>query len=226
MQPLILSNNYLVRLTDISDIRSEDEFLIDYKNHWPAFLPLYDIAPVIHDCPIGLHMVVWGAKSPVRVRLFDKSSSGYLLKPSFGSDIPHYFQFEVSGFANFPRGSFFETTLDAGEYLFIPRTLVGSFDSGSDTDNNALLRSCFVDASNFRDFRHWLSVESNLAPSSAVWSRQVSDITFDTSMNRDPTDVSLVPNSAMNSKTELPVAAEKKTGGNRRNRGGGMRGNC
>lgn len=201
----------------------DEDPILDYRSHWPAFLPLYDITPKVHHCPVGLHMVVWGAKTSVKVRLFERSLGAHVLKPSIGSDVPHYLQYEESGFSstvNALPSAYTETTLEEGQFIFIPRTMVASFDAVASSDNNALLRSCFVDASNLKEVREMIAMEARVVPSSRVWLAAIDKMSFQSAMDRNPTERFIVG-------TAIPgVAAEtvheNKSG--RRNRGGGLRG--
>lgn len=170
-------------------------------------------------------MVVWGAKGSIKARLFDTSSAQQVLRPSLGSDIPHYIQYGESGFApKVPSGSFSETTLEEGLFLFVPRTMVVSFDSRSAGDNNALMKSCFVDASNLMHVREMIALEAKMAPSSYLWLSEIDTLSFEYAVTRNPIAQPLIPGGTSLEATTLTESVSNKKP-DRRNRGAsGMRG--
>lgn len=223
--PEIVANNYLPRWSAAREENPEDIHLLDYRSQWPAFLPLYDLTPVVHQCPVGLHMVVWGAKGSVKARLYGTSSAHQVLRPSIGSEVPHYVQYAESGFApTMPSSSFSETTLEEGQFLFVPRTMVVSFDSRAAGDNNALLKSCFVDASNLMHVREMIALEAKMAVSSKQWLSEIDTLSFEYAVSRNPVAQPLLSGgNTVEAARGAEVVSEKKP--NRRNRGtSGMRG--
>ena len=223
--PDVLGNNYLHRLKNVRNLHS-DEGLLDYKLQWPAFLPLYDVSPVIHSCPIGLHMIVWGSKGPIKARLYDRLSASSYLGPLLSNEVPHYVHYGENGFdatKKVPSDCFSETTLGEGEYLFVPATMLVSFDCDTATENNVLLRSCFADASNLKEFRSLLAVEAKISFGSREWLTEIDRLSFDYSLSRSPPELPLI-SAESGATAEVTRDVEQKPAGKRRNRGGGMRG--
>lgn len=221
VMPRIVGNDYLPRWTAARELFRDEGALLNYRTHWPAFLPLYDVTPMVHRCPVGLHMVVWGARGPVKARLFDVATASHLLKPSLGSDVLHYFQYAESGFATDPE-LYSETILEEGQFLFVPQTMLASFDSGASSSNNALLKSCFVDASNLKDVREQIAMEAAVAQSSRIWLKEIDHLSFSYIMTRTPADFPMLGGGDVAADGTDDIGAEKKSG--RRNRGSGMRG--
>jgi hypothetical protein len=234
LMPAILANDYLRRWSPREGAGAgagagAGEPLLDYTSHWPAFLPLYDVSPPVHTCPLGLHMLVWGARGEggVTARLFDRASSGRL-GVSLGQDVPHYLHYATSGFSPaLPPAAYSETSLGQGEFLFVPRTMLASFDSGPSADSSVLLRSCFADASNLKDVRAMVALEAQLEPSSRPWLAEIDRRAFDLSLARHPAEPALLSGRGAGAAAAPPgaEAAPEKKGGSRRSRGGGgMRG--
>jgi hypothetical protein len=219
-------NNYLKRFSYPSGLSKEDEPPINFFLQWPSLVPLYDESPGIHNCPGDMHMVVWGTGVDVKVRIFEKMSLSRVLEPSLGSDIPHHVSYSGTGFpvTELSNSLFSETVLSPGEYLFIPGTHAASFNSGSATEA-ALMRQCFVDASNLKKFKEFVNIEAKIIKGSRIILDQIESLAFDASMSREPVDVDFVPKSVSVSEKASALEKSPNTGNrDRRNRGGALRG--
>lgn len=223
--PKIVFNNYLKRFVYPSDSSKEDEPQINLGLQWPSLIPLYDELPRIQACPGNMHMVVWGSDIEIRVRIFEKSSWSHRLEPSLGSEIPHYITYAGTGYptSEFSGDYFSETVLKPGEYLLIPGTHVASFNSGSAIEA-ALMRQCFVDASNLKTFKEFVTLEAKVMKATRPILNQIESLTFDATMSREPVDVDFVPK-AVATPEKAPAVEKTPASGSRdrRNRGGALR---
>jgi hypothetical protein len=208
--PAIASNTYLSKVNDAlygsvhkdnlySDEKSMN--LFNYSDHWPALFLLHqkDATPV-HSCPLNMHQVVWGAgKSKITVRLFPSTSSKSF-NPSLGKKYPLHFPiYSGSGFVlgqpvNPPEiPPYLESIITGNEFMFIPENYLASFlvDDDSDTSNNYLIRHCFVDASNFAEFKKSLSISSKVSQIDKTLLITIKAPSFDLKMVRFPVDMTV-----------------------------------
>lgn len=208
--PAIASNSYLSKVNDAlygsvyednlySDEKSMN--LFNYSDHWPALFLLHhkDATPV-HSCPLNMHQVVWGAgKSKITVRLFPSIYSNSF-NPSIGKKYPLHFPiYSGSGFVlgqpvNPPEiPPYLETIVTGNEFLFIPENYLASFlvDDDISISNSYLIRHCFVDASNFADFKKSLSVSSKVSQIDKILLNTIMSPSFDLKMARFPVDMTI-----------------------------------
>lgn len=168
--------------------------MIDTSKYWPTLIPITSKKGDIQQCPLGMHMVVWGATQPITARVFH-SSGAYVFGPEMGDKVLHYTTYKNNN--GFPSNQielppFTDITLDVGEFLFVPNNFLVAFKLHDDTLDGStgqytLLQTCFYDASNVNEVRDALEVEAMISPVSRVIYNAISSPSlFSFAMERDP----------------------------------------
>lgn len=197
---------------------------LNLATHWPTIVSLNDNVSNrnVEECPLDMHMVLWGSSEEITIRLFKSDVSSAYFSPEFGSPVYHYFQYQQNGFTPTNLPLFSETTLQPGEFLFIPNNYLISLKSTQQAAEKEvnLLKLCYFDASNVNDVRNALQVEALVSQTALQLLKQLNSPTeFDFKMTREP------PNEITVEKYhQFPKEQEKKieleSDVNRRNRQG------
>ena len=151
-----------------STLHDDESSPANYPNHWPALVPLNSTYSDMHRCPNDMHMVLWGASLPVEVQVNSNDS----LPPS-------------------------DLTLHEDEMLFVPRSMSIALRLVSESAWGGVLRNCFVDASNIRQFVGALSIEAKRSPASQALLDAISSVDYKAAqtsffMELNPQDLSLL----------------------------------
>lgn len=84
--PKAAANNYLFRLPPSTSPEDTDTETFNYRLLWPAILTIDSLDnPVVNTCPQNMHMLVWGASRPLRVRVYDQSAA-HTFHPTLGNN--------------------------------------------------------------------------------------------------------------------------------------------
>ena len=149
-------------------------------------------------------MVLWGASLPLTLRIYSLEFARRLspLPIAEGTTPAHHIAFAWDGFeesledgASSPP-PYVELTLAVDEVLFLPRSFVLSLKADADDGPGGILRNCFVDASNIRQFISALSIEAKASASSRALLEAISSADYDAShtafyMEQSPRDLTL-----------------------------------
>jgi hypothetical protein len=169
---------------------------VDFFRHWPSVVHLTsaDAPSPLHQCPLGLHMVLWAhGEARVRLRLFHKTDAakfGFGQEPEGGA-LLHYPRFRRSGFEEGAEGSpdvnFAELSLSANQYAFVPNNMMVSM-ARQGAEGSTLFRSCLLDASNLNVFRESLTTAAQASAYEEALLPTFMAPSFNISLNRDPAD--------------------------------------
>ena len=207
-----------------------DSMLIDLSSHWPSLTRITNLTDHNHtsSCPYSMHMLLWGPKEPLAIKILNISDLPDRYSPQPGQHILHYYHTNLTYSAiNSSWISYMETDLSSGEYLFVPADSLAVFDR---PDNNTdIYKLCFFDGSNMRMVRSSLITESYVSPFSKHLLKVLSSPTlFDFNMVRHPLSAFTYsvyrqhpkPN-ILSSGSDLASleSNEQKSSKNRRNRG-------
>jgi hypothetical protein len=191
--PSIAASSYLHRLEP--ELTESAEGLVDYIQQWPAVVPLPNGArwSVVGQCPLDMHMVVWGAETTVNLRLFLKSVSSKLL-PTIGQRenvYPHHVEYgDLSNLGELPKNS--EVKLEEKQFVFIPNAYLAQFAmQDREVVDGTLVKMCLVDASNYQVFKRALEVEAMVSAKAAKLLKDMYLPTFRTDMRRDLNELPL-----------------------------------
>lgn len=193
--PMIAVNSYYNKVPP-RPMSSGGNFDIDLSSHWPSLVEIGKGVIPTHSCPFGGHMVIWNpTPSKVSVQLVH-STDGSKLGNLFNGEKSHlHFPYFSNIMENDAQINYAEVLLGQNEYLFAPNNLLVNFNSrieaGERPEKVALLRSCFVDASNLNVFRHAISGPAHLYEHWANLQSVVDDVTFNVTMDATPKDTSL-----------------------------------
>ena len=185
--PSIAASSYLHRLEPELTVSAEG--FVDYIQQWPAVVLLPDDArwSVVGQCPLDMHMVVWGAEKTVNLRLFLKSVSSKLV-PTIGQRAnvyPHHVEYgDLSNLGELPKNS--EVKLEEKQFIFIPNAYLAQFAMHDrEAVDGTLVKMCLVDASNYQVFKRALEVEAKVSAKAAKLLKEMYLPTFRTDMRRD-----------------------------------------
>ena len=187
--PPVAAGSYLHRLG--AGLTMSVDGMTDFLRQWPAVMPLPGNShwSSITQCPLDMHMIVWGAEKSVNLRLFLKAVSAKL-SPSLGNRpnvYPHHIDYgDLSDRSESTLPKFSEATLEEKQYIFIPNTYLAQFASQNKDDHEStLLKFCLVDASNYQVFKRALKMESKLSGKAVKMLKTMYSPSFRTSMMRD-----------------------------------------
>ena len=155
--PKVVAGSYIHKMDSKHVSGSND--LIDYRKQWPSLFAFdKSKALALHQCPLNMHMVVWGAQTQVTARLFLKGSGKLSVKMGENPAIyPHYPEY-----ASLPEDEktwpkYSSVVINKDQFLFVPNNYVAQFDIGDsaptiDEEDKTLIRFCLADASNYKEF--------------------------------------------------------------------------
>ena len=189
--PIIAAGSYLNRLQPMAP----DANVIDHAGQWPAVVPLPNDGrwSVVQQCPLNMHMVLWGAERDIDVRIFLKAVSSRLSPKMSRSDglFPHYVTYgDLTDVPSSDLPKYSETVLKQKEFLFVPNTYLAQFRTASDsTIDGTMLRLCLVDASNYQEVRSAVATEARLSVSTGQLLRSLYSTEFNSAMVRNPKEL-------------------------------------
>lgn len=210
--PKIAFNDYLLRL---NKTRTKTVPLL---SHWPAAFIVNGSAITSYQCPANMHMVVWSNKiklDNVLIRVLHQSFARVLDIVQL-TDMLHYPKFVSEKKKSWEErrefAKFSELNLRSNEFIFVPSKFIVSLtlDEEFGQEPVELYRSCFLDASNFNDFKAFLELAGLVSESENSLLSLLQSRDFSTHMRRDATDLdidSLVKQATANS--NLSYAGEQ-----------------